>query len=230
MQETSHSKQQIAIKLNISSGLCNRLRTIFYFHNRLEINQELVVVWNWNEKGTPGEFYDFFEQIPNLKFVRKTKLPIEYRGNGNDLVFDNNYDLLCPKNLVASRLRNEMEKLKNNYVAVHVRQTDIKLAYAKRNLEFSPSDLSVFFNFIDSHPNRNLYIASDNQHAYQVLFQQYCRHRIVNDNIMFLDTAARRKTSLMDAIVDLYMCIGAQEFQGTHLSSFTTFIEDNRKL
>ena len=47
---SSFFKSTKVIELNINCGLCNRLQTIFYHHNILENNENLIVIWKWNKK------------------------------------------------------------------------------------------------------------------------------------------------------------------------------------
>jgi hypothetical protein len=152
-----------------------------------------------------------------------------YTGNGYDLsgIFD--YDFLELKKEISDEIEEQKRKLDNEYVAIHVRRTDIGAVYNKYNIKYDPSDYTTYFKFIDKHPKKNLYIASDNKESYDLICDKYMNARLINNNVNFLDTTERRKTSLHDAIIDLYMCIIAHDFQGTPLSTFTDFIVHNRK-
>ena len=184
------------IKLNINSGLCNRLRTIFYHHNRLEHDECLVVVWTWDESNAmPGEFYDYFEKIDDIKFVSNVDSPFFYRGNGCDLNWHlNDYRLLQPLPHITKIIQDESKKLNNDYIAVHVRRTDIKAVYDKYNEKYS-SNYDDFDKFIKVHTNKNLYIATDNDKTYHYFNEKYKNNRKMNNNINFIQTSNRRKTS-----------------------------------
>ena len=235
--------EEIVIKLPQASGLCNRLRTIFHFYNKLKKNETLTVVWYWCSGGTPGEFFDYFNKLPNLNFTKDTVRPILYMGNGGGghegALETPTYKQLKPNKIITDIVDLEKENLKNNYIAIHLRQTDFVgvprryiekqakfLGYTKENYERGQFD--IYFNFINKHPGKNLYISSDNEQSYNLFYNKYKDTRIINSNIIFLNSNLRRNTSLKDAIVDLYMCISADYFQGAKYSSFTDFIKINR--
>uniref|UniRef100_A0A6C0FAI7 Uncharacterized protein n=1 Tax=viral metagenome TaxID=1070528 RepID=A0A6C0FAI7_9ZZZZ len=114
-KDSSFIKNQKVIKLNINCGLCNRLQTIFYHINKLRENENLVVIWPWNNSDPNGKFYDYFEPIKNLYFINENesyKFPIYYTGNGSDLnLKNNNYEKLKLKSPVLEIVKNEVMKL-----------------------------------------------------------------------------------------------------------------------
>tara|TARA_B100000886_G_scaffold339904_1_gene306895 strand:- start:3134 stop:4660 length:1527 start_codon:yes stop_codon:yes gene_type:complete len=224
-------QKQTVIELNLNCGLCNRLQTIFYHLNNLQEEENLVVIWNWNKNGSDGNFYDYFNQIKNLHFIKSNKnynFPIDYKGNGSDLnLIKNNYEKLKLNYNYLKFLENEKIKFKNEYIAIHVRRTDIKSTYKALNVKYD-SSYDIYDKFINSSSIKNLYIATDNEDTYKYFFNKYKNSHLINNNVNFLDTKKRRKTSLSDSIIDLYMCIYSTNFLGTKLSSFTDFILNNR--
>jgi hypothetical protein len=241
--ESTFLKKKV-IKLKIHCGLCNRLQAIFFYLNRLKEDEILVVIWdwshkancNWNDINSNGDFYDYFSHINNLYFIKdienkKYKFPIHYHGNGYDLNKkinnNNNYDKLKLNSYYLKILENERNKFKNEYIAIHVRRTDIKDVYKKFKVNFDQS-YDIYDKFINSSNIKNLYIATDNKETYQYFLSKYKKSHLINNNITFLDTEKRRKTSLSDSIIDLYMCIYSNKFLGTKFSSFTEFILNNR--
>jgi hypothetical protein len=217
------------IQLNLRCGLCNRLQTIFFHYTKIKKYKKLLIVWNIDKNNSHGNFYDFFAKINHLEFVKETKLKVNYKGNGSDLkVQNNNYKSLKLLPYMNDIIKNEKNKLNNNYIAIHVRRTDIINLYKKKNIKFI-NNYDKYDKFIESYPEKNLYIATDNQESYNYFYHKYKDNRILNTNIKFLKTKKKRKTSMKDTIIDLYMCINANKFLGTELSSFTRFIYHNRK-
>jgi hypothetical protein len=230
-QDSSFIKNQKVIKLNINCGLCNRLRTIFYHINNLEENENLVVIWRWNNQDPSGNFCDYFEPIENVYFINEDyKYPIFYEGNGYGLdLKNNNYEKLKLKSHILEIVENEMMKLKNNYIALHVRRSDICSVYAVFKEKYNKS-YDEYDNFIESSKINNLYVATDNEETYLYFNNKYKNSHLINDNVTFLQNDTRRKTTLQDSIIDLFMCINSNKFLGTKLSSFTEVIERNIEL
>ena len=139
-------------------------------------------------------------------------------------------DYSCLKLLphIDKNISNEISKLNEKYIAIHVRRTDIYCFYNKLNVKFNNS-YGIYDTFINSSNIKNLYIATDNIETYQYFSEKYKNSHKINNNISYLNTKNRRKTTLYDSIIDLYMCINSTEFLGTELSSFTEFILNNRK-
>ena len=183
-QESSFIKNQKVIKLNIDCGLCNKLRTIFYHINNLEENENLVVIWRWNNEDPSGNFYDYFEPIENVYFINEDyKYPIYYEGNGSDLdLKNNNYEKLKLKSHILEIVENEMMKLKNDYIAIHVRRTDISAVYIKHDMKYDPKSYDEYDNFIESSKIKNLYVATDNEEAYLYFNNKYKNSHLINNN------------------------------------------------
>ena len=224
------------INFNEEGGICVKLHgiaRIYPFVQKNFDNEELEVVWRWDARGTPegGEFYDFFENIPRLKFVKESKNSFYYNGHGVGkyeklgIPHEFDYSIIKPKQEVLDILKTESDKLDNNYIAIHIRRTDLK--QIKRG-ELDGGDYSMYHNLIDKHPDKNLYVASDNESDYERFFEKYKSSRKINQNVNFLKTKYRRNTSALDAIIDLYMCINAYDFCGTKFSSFSSYIRRNR--
>ena len=214
----------VIIKLPPRCGLCNRLRTIFHFLNKLEKDQHLLVVWTSEKHDNIGELYDYFERIPNLHFCTEHTGAITYKGCGNDLpgcTFTN----LRPLPYIVDEINRRKSYLGRDYIAIHVRRTDIDGVFKNYKIAYDKSYVS-YINFIDRHPTKALYIATDNVDTYTFLHDKYKDTRAVN-NAAFIH-GNRRNTTTVDSVVDLYMCAHASAFLGTDLSSFTDFILANR--
>ena len=88
-------------------------------------------------------------------------------------------------------------------------------------------ELNEFYKFIELFPNKYIYVATDNIETYEIIQNKYPKQVILkyhNNNPNLL-----RQTSLEDAIIDLYMCIGSSDFMGTPWSSFSDLIIQLRK-
>ena len=115
----------------------------------------------------------------------------------------------------------KIDILKNNYVSVHIRRTDLEESIKNTNLYLADE---VFIDFLDkSDDNKKIYIATDNEITYNKFKNKYQNrikfdyHKTYNDRL--------RKTSLQDAIIDIYMCVYSNDFMGTVWSSFSDLIK-----
>ena len=210
-----------------TGGLCNYLRVVFsYYIKACELNEELVVIWNITSQCN-GFFLDYFKPIKNITFKKENndKLKINYCGCYANKNYKINYSMLelLPelKNIILSK----MKILNNNYNAIHVRRTD-HTNLAKKKNKYTSNEM--FFEFIDKNKdNKCIYIATDNQKTYNEFKDIY--KDIIKINY-HNELNGLRKTSLKDAIIDLYMCIYANNFMGSDYSSFSSLINSIRKM
>lgn len=109
------------------------------------------------------------------------------------------HSTLCPK--LESKVSNILKTINGKYIAVHISRTDhIKLA--RLNNKYTPD--SEFINFIDKHADHKLYIATDNRQTQDKFIQLY-KKRIPYIKPIRIRNKHKRKTSLEDAIIDIYM-------------------------
>lgn len=218
------------IIIETKGGLCNRLRVMFSYYKLAESKkQKLYIIWIPSQE-CPGHFLDYFESVKNVYFINydiKLKPFILYSGGQwhpnynpyNQFI----YEKLLLKKKLKDEIDNRIEKLDNNYIAVHIRRTD-HIQLAKRNNSYTSDN--NFEDFINSHKNKNLYIATDNIETYIKFSKKY------SNMIKFAyhqhDTNNLRQTTLYDAIIDLFMCIKALYFKGSGYSSFSDFINQMR--
>ena len=209
-----------------TSGLCNYLRVVFsYYSYCIKNNETLVVIW-LKTSACPGYFLDYFKPLDNVIFEKNNdkNYKIDYKGSSCLENFFPIYEKLVLLEDLKLVIKNKQELL-GNYIAIHVRRTDhIKLA----KLRNSYTDDSEFFEFIDKkRGNNNIYVATDNEETYNLLKCKYMEY-IKFDYHTTVD--ALRKTSLKDAIIDLFMCVDSSEFMGSGWSSFSDTIKEIRKL
>lgn len=214
------------ITIQPTGGLCNYLRVLFsYYEYALSINTELNVIWI-KTTDCPGYFLDYFEPLPNAYFhksIIKNK-KIDYKGCSVKKDFTPKYDKLKLKPYLEKIILDKLNILNKNYISVHIRRTD-HIQLAKKNNSFTSDE--EFYEFIDK-CNKNIYIATDNKTTYDNFKKKYLQrikfdyHKVNNNNL--------RKTSLQDAIIDIFMCVYADDFMGSGWSSFSTLIKNLRKL
>ena len=206
-------------------GLCNYLRVVFsYYKKACYENKKLIVIWEPTYI-CPGYFLDYFKPIDNIIFYTHNlyNYAIDYTGHGILENFEPNYEKLKLLDEIEIIINNKREIL-GNYIATHIRRTD-HTNMAKKNNQFTDDD--SFYNFIDKYiENKNLYIATDNEVTFSMFKNRYNDlikidyHNIINHF---------RKTSLKDAIIDLFMCVYADNFMGSGYSSFSILINTLRQ-
>lgn len=210
-------------------GLCNYLRVVFsYLLYCKKYNKNLVVIWNITDE-CPGFFLDYFQPLEGVEFLKTTNpgLKVNFCGDHWHPEY-NPYEMFIFSGLqilphIKHNLLEKRNKL-NKYIAVHIRRTDHScLAKAMKHY----TDDIEFIQFINQHPDYNLYIATDNIDT-QVQFYSLYKDRI--KAIEFIRPSnSRRQTTIEEAILDMFICIQASHFMGSGWSSFTATIEQCRK-
>jgi len=220
------------IELYAASGLCNRLRTIMGFYLSLKHGEIMQVVWKHGRlRGVNGTFLDYFEPLPSVEFTTETLPNPDYIGNGSDFmrhgeITSGLYEDLRLTKTLRAKVKARQQGLGTDYVAVHIRRTD-HIEHAKKNAAFTND--SEFVRFLDRHPGKAIYIATDNLETFEKFRVRY-PDQVRTDHRHLFDPArnGRRHTDLESSVIDLYMCIGAAQFKGSGYSSFTDFIATNR--
>jgi len=206
-------------------GLCNCLRVVFsWYQYAILQNLELNVIWKKTNE-CPGFFIDYFEPIPNVHFNKSVEknVKINYSGGQRHPSHKPLYSKLKLKPYLFNIILNKLNILNKKYISVHIRRTDhIRLAKKVKNYTCD----KMFFNFIDKTDN-NIYIATDNKHTYNQFKLKYS-NRIKFDYHKTINKCLR-KTSLQDAIIDIYMCVYSDNFKGSSFSSFSDLIIKLRK-
>tara|TARA_Y100000768_G_C23970249_1_gene680125 strand:- start:537 stop:1409 length:873 start_codon:yes stop_codon:yes gene_type:complete len=131
--------------------------------------------------------------------------------------YTNIYTHLVLNNKTQAIINNNKREL-GKYIAVHIRRTDHK----KGKQESTQN----YINFIQKYPNNyNIYLATDCIKVKRDLFKHF------EDRIKIITFNHRhhtRQTSMLDAIIDLHMCIESDFFYGTNGSSFSELIYQKR--
>ncbi len=213
-----------------TGGLCNCLRVVFSYNEYAKsINEKLTVVWLITQ-ACNGFFLDYFEEVPNINFIKNIpeNVEITYKGcSRHPNIYPVNYAELIPLPYIKKVINTKLDCLENNYIAIHVRRTDhiSYLVYYKKDTITSDES---FMDFIDNNSKDcNLYIATDNADTFNTYKSKYNDLVKIRSSIYKLDNY--RQTSLQDAIVDIFMCVLANKFKGSKLSSFSDLINNLRK-
>lgn len=219
------------IVIQCHSGLNNRLRVLFSYYKYAQLlNKKLIIIWKSNDK-CPGYFLDYFKSLKNVQFYENNNnnFKIDYVGyNWNEkfnpykiYIFQ---DLQLKPNL-EKIIKNKMKKMKK-YIAIHVRRTDHTNNYNEDIKQLLTTD-KEFIDFINQNKNYKVYLATDNKDTQDFYINKFKNKIVYNKKIV--KTSDLRQTSLKDSIIDMYMCINAEKFKGSYRSSFSGFINQNRK-
>jgi hypothetical protein len=127
---------------------------------------------------------------------------------------------------IKSRLNNIVNEFikKNNLqdgISLHVRRTDhVSLAQNSNNY----SDDQEFFDFIDKFPNNTtIFLATDNLKTQEQFIERYGKRLFYYKKIK--EGNNLRKTSLEDAVIDIFIAARIKNFKGSKHSSYSELIE-----
>jgi hypothetical protein len=213
-----------------TEGLCNRLRVVFsYYMKAKSEGRPLVVIWKPSAECN-GFFLDYFEPLPNTRFLTRNtdpRLPVAYKGYQWHPSFSPYESFIYEGLLLTTAMEKRVQALvdrlggEDGFISLHVRRTDhTALAMAQGML----TPLEAFIRFIDSHPTKKAYLATDNHETQAVFARRYGPHRLLSCTTIPVSDALR-KTSLEDAVVDIFVASRASHFMGSGYSSFSSLIE-----
>lgn len=212
--------------VRVVGGLANRLRAMLSRWHTAE-----GFVWEPTAEICFGRFIDAFEPIEKPIWSAHdsdlTTCDPDWSAGGN-------YDApgwapLYRKLVPRSRVQCRIDALRGQlgeYIAMHVRRTD-HVEYAKKEGAFT--DDEAFLRFAES-SRLPCFLATDNG-CTQRKMRDWLGERLVTSGEIDSDEEVRpggdgrRFTTLEDAVVDLYVCVGAKAFLGSGASSFTKAIE-----
>jgi len=218
------------ITINAIGGLNNKLRVLLsYLHEYNEgkyPNKKLRIIWI-KANDCPDIFPNLFEPLDNVELIYNTDnihRPYIYetttKAINNEYINKKYYNLLKPIKHIQTNIDTLKNQLGDDYIACHIRRTDMIELYAKYNIQGIPDD--EYIKFINSYPtNLKIYIATDNNITQNIFIKLY------NDRLIYkkIEKSNKlRQTSLDDAVKDMYVCAGAKYFMGSVRSSFTDTI------
>lgn len=215
-------------------GLNNKLRvTLAYLYVANVEYKKLRIIWIKDDQ-CPENFDNLFQPINNIEFIYTDIVPndiIDYNvgWTTEDRYLKYKYfKHLKPIKIIQDKIDQTKKLLGNNYIACHIRRTDIVTMKKYFGANFTMNGDDEYIKFInDLDKNLNIYIATDNQDTQQKFIDIY-GDRITYKKIVKSDKL--RQTSVQDAVKDMYICAGAKYFMGSPWSSFTDSIEEIRKL
>jgi len=209
-------------------GLCNKLRFLLsYYANAKKQGIKIIVIWE-KDKYCPGHFLDYFESLDGATFKENKKDNLKIDFTGFDWLQEHSFadrSEYCKYLVLIPEIKNAISEyinvMQNNYIAIHVRRTDMDELLKRDNICYTSDD--VFFKFIEDNPEKKVFLATDNSETQKLFLSRY------GERIRFYkeikDSDVLRKTDVVDAIIDLYICKDASNFKGTTGSSFTGFIQ-----
>lgn len=217
------------------AGLCNRLRFLFSFKYKMiqeNINKKLVVIWPVNIQCN-GFLWDVIKPLDNcwalknnnrnFKISASSCGPISLYKNCNYL---KNIEFK-PRDRIYDRIIQLINLMSNKYIALHIRRTDLTGHLKYKKMQHLETKDQSFIDFIKKNKQYKVYIATDNKET-QIKFKKLFPKRVIfNKEIIKIN--GHRRTSLEDAIIDIFMCALSNKFQGTFYSSFSEFIQLMRR-
>ncbi len=228
------------IRLYSHSGLCNRLRLIAEYKHLSDItNKNIEMFW---VKSTQCNclFENIFKPIPKINFnylkMRRSKsLRPENTAQKLGLfphdeeIRQKNHLIFNPVDSIANTIKQTIQRIDGDYVACHIRRTDIGTIQKKYKKQ-PPTD-EYFDSFIESYPNHKIYIATDSKKTQERFIKKF-GDRVYYSNVPSGEGHSRqpyRTTPIEEAVVDLFLCIHSFKFCGTVCSSFSEFIKNYKK-
>ena len=208
-------------------GMCNRIEVLFSFLGEARRKgEEITWIWN-NYSPCPGEFLDCFEQIDGVKIVSSEEVDCHFFGF--TAIAPENEALLCatlrPRPAILDAVARWRASMDHDYIALHVRRTDLAL-YIEQPARCIPGYEGAH-RFVEQFPSdTRIFLAADNAES-QELFKDRYRARVFFNPIVPSDNY--RQTTLFDAVVDIYVCVGATQFAGTESSTFSKLISILRR-
>ena len=215
-------------------GLSNRLRFLFSYiqilnNKNILHNIKLIVLWKYHIE-CPFYFTDCLKKpIPNLEFIKYDK-DLKHKINDSSYNYANEYNIsqnllnnivFSPKLNILLEIKNIINILENNYIAVHIRRTDhSKMAQNIGNY----TDDNQFINFLNKHKNYNIFLATDCINI-QKKFKKLYNKRIKYIKFIKSENMNGIRTTLFkDAIIDMFTCALSQKFKGSGFSSYSELI------
>ena len=219
------------------AGLCNRFRFLFsYIYKMKKENifksKNLVIIWE-SDNNCNGFLMDIIKPIPNCKCIENNNNNYKIDSSScctvdaykSDNYLENLY--FKPRNHILKKIISIINSLNNKYIAVHIRRSDLTNHLKHKNMSHLETKDEEYIHFLNKNKKYNIYIATDNIET-QTKFLNLYPSRIKYMN-KISNSKTHRKTSLEDALIDIFVCSFSNKFKGTFYSSFTLFINLMRK-
>ena len=228
-------KNEPYITVFAKNGLNNKLRVVLSYLYKANKEKKKLRVY-WIPDNECDEIFDnLFEPIKNVEFIYKydnNNKIFDYNtcySYNNDYIKDNYYKLLKPLLSIKKLINVYLLKLKNKFIACHIRRTDLDARFNSPSYTwYKHKTDDEYINFINKYDNTyKIFLATDNIET-QDKFKQLYGDRLICNPIS--SNNKLRQTSIQDAVVDMYVCSYANDFLGTIGSSFSSTINYLRKI
>ena len=171
------------------------------------------------------EFMESLNTNRNLSTIKNYRHRLSFPENKIDdpnvLTKIKPYLDLEPNDILKKKMDNY--KLRDNYIALHVRTTDFETDILKK--EKNSTDLSNYYNFVDKFNDLKIWLATDNEYIQKKFIEKYNDRVIFYENITDEHKMKARYTSPESIFIDLFMCSKSKYFLGTYRSTFTKLIQ-----
>lgn len=212
--------------LRVEGGLCNRIAAILGYRAK---HGPLTVVWPLDDIVAHTPFLDVLQPLEGVTFVHDGSHDAVDYAHPKDVPEDWDMAYRELKPLVPLPTLT----MPRPYDAVHIRRTDFHRMVDKYHGVRVPTTEEIRSW---AHPTRPIWLATDNaqtQHEWRDRWAGRCHiwRQIPSGTEEQDEHDRRRHTGLAHAVVDLFMCVGAERFLGSTLhSTFTHTIERLRFL
>lgn len=229
-----------SIFLDLTQGLCNRLRSITSVQVVSKyLNIPLYVNWPVTPE-CPDKYENLFEININLAphnqenalildgyfgyatvWEYQTLIPHIHPNEVNRQAIEN-MRKIEPLKHIKDIINRVSSKFTSETLGIHVRRTDHQQRLGGKILyTASLNNDQILLNYLDDQPKwMQFFIASDNQESEEVLKSRY-DSRVIVHNKKWVE--GLRKTSMVDAVIDLYCLARTNRVVGTYWSSFSGY-------
>lgn len=226
-------KKMHSIVVHCTSGLGNRLNTIlaFYYVCR-QYKIPLTIIW-MKDGACNGEYNELFQDIDGVSVISERAEPVYYTGCvtirnlleylGFSYRRSIEYELFSVIRLwphIWLEVTNFVQKHSiQELVGIHVRRTDLTGNWLGILINGFNSDAD-FCKFIEKKSQeKSFFLATDNRETQQIYTQKYGLRAKYYKVVPY--SSNLRKTSLKNAIIDLYILSFCRRIKGTRNSSFS---------
>jgi hypothetical protein len=238
-QGGANSKPRSApLVVRATGGIARRLRVLLSYLAvaRLE-SRRLTVVW-LSEPDCPATFAELFEPLPtnvaadvniladaahapaNAPLVHGVAHPA---FNGAALLGPMLLRLIKPRPELAAAISGLLQRLGPSFSAAHLRRTDLPAAAGAAGDAMDVAVAAWACN--DTQP---LFVATDHPRSLNAIRRLLPPGQVVSRGVFPHMGSALRKTSIADAVVDMWVASHASRFVGTPTSSFSEAVEAMR--
>jgi hypothetical protein len=232
------------VRLYSHSGLCNRLRLLVEYKHFSDIKNKKIKMFWVKSVQCNALFKDLFQPIPNISFRYIKNIPLikpskSIRPSNTAMkmglfphaekIKRKNHLIFKPTDDIMDTVSSTKERITGDYIACHIRRTDIITIQKKYNVD--PPSNKHFEDFMGSYPDHKIYLATDRKRT-QDHFTKRFGSRLYYATVPSGDGSSRlpnRTSPVQEGVVDMFTCIDSVHFLGTEWSSFSDFIENYRK-